>query len=236
MKTILLTFIFTLLILSQAFVFDGVIDNRNVVNKTRNIENKFNKIEVSQGIKVILTQGNFNGLNFEADENLHELLVTEVKDNVLKISFNKNVGQKKTSNIYFSINDLESIVTNSGAAVRSETNFKLTNIKINASSGSHIYFKLDANEIQVEESSGSNIELAGTCNNLTVNSSSGSNFRANNLIAKNLVVSASSGASISVYASESIKANASSGASINCKGNPKIRDRSKSSGASINFK
>ena len=84
MKT--LTKITALLILlistTSCFVdgLSGIKGNKNVVSENRNITTDFNEIKVQQGIQLFITQDNTTKINVEADENIIELLITEVKE------------------------------------------------------------------------------------------------------------------------------------------------------------
>lgn len=63
-------------------------------------------------------------------------------------------------------------------------------------------------------------KIKGKTNIHETSASSGSSINANNLLSKNVTAKVSSGASISVHASESIDGKASSGGGISFEGNP----------------
>jgi hypothetical protein len=221
---------------TQACLFNGVSGSRNVTTENREINSDFNKLDVSQGIEVILTQGNSVTLSIEADDNLHEILMTEVKDSVLNIYFKENVSQRKASKVYLTIPQVSGINTSSGAEVNGQNTFNATFINFDASSGSEINMRLIAQEVSANSSSGSDITLMGTCQMLIANSSSGSEINAGQLIAQVVKADASSGADIDVNAVDKFTGNASSGASIDTEGNPKSRSVDKSSGGSVQVK
>ena len=54
----------------------------NVVTEEREIGD-FDELKVSSGIDVIIRQGNNISLQLEADDNLHEAILTELVDNTL---------------------------------------------------------------------------------------------------------------------------------------------------------
>ena len=83
---IIITSIISLLMLSCNFSMnlgDGVDGNRNVVSADRSISSDFSTIKVSQGLDLYITQSNDVSLSVEADENLHELIMTEVENDIL---------------------------------------------------------------------------------------------------------------------------------------------------------
>jgi len=211
----------------------GIKGNRNVVSEDRKITADFTEIKVSQGIQVFLTQGNDININVEADENIIDLLITEVKGDVLKIYFDKNVSRAKAKNVYLTIDKITGIKVSSGAHVKSEGVIRAKNLDLSSTSGSGLKLNINASKVTCSTSSGANVKLTGETEHFSGSSSSGSNINANNLIAKTSKASASSGAGISLFASETLNATASSGGNISYKGNPETVNKSKSSGGSI---
>lgn len=219
--------------LTASCMMSGVIGSKKVTTESRSITDTFTGIKVSQGIEVQLTQDPTTSLTAEMDDNLHELLITEVKDGILKIYFKKNVSKRKASTIYLTMPKISSITSSSGSEVISKNTLKINELNLDASSGSEINLRVDANSITSDSSSGSEIKLQGTCSNFSADSSSGSQIDAEDLLTSMATADASSGSSIDIHATESITASASSGASINCEGNPKEKNIQKSSGGSV---
>ncbi|AOW21833.1 head GIN domain-containing protein [Urechidicola croceus] len=228
---ILLLVLFT----TTSCFFDGfgIQGNRNVVSEDRKITSDFNEIKVSQGIQVFLTQGNDTDISVEADENIIDLLITEVDGDVLKIYFEKNVSRAKARNVYLTANKLNRIKTSSGSHVKGEGTFKSKSMNLDSSSGSGININVDAGEIICSTSSGANMTVKGSTNTFNGNASSGSHINAGNLISNIGDADVSSGAGIKIHVNEELTAHASSGGNISYNGNPEKVNRSKSSGGSI---
>jgi len=236
MKTLNKLFVLTLIgVFTTSCLMTGTIGSRNVTTENRKINEDFSGIKVSQGIEVILTQDAQVSLSAEMDDNLHELLITEVEDGMLKIYFEKNVSKRKASIIYLSMPKISTIKASSGSEVNSTNTLKVNDLLIDSSSGSDVNLRVEANSIESESSSGSEIDLKGTCVNLSADSSSGSQIDAEELKAVTVIAEASSGADINVYASKSITAKASSGGSIDCAGNPNQKNLKKSSGGDVDI-
>jgi hypothetical protein len=210
----------------------GLRGNGNVETEDRKITSEFNEIKVSQGINLYLTQGNNVDLSVEADENIIDLLVTEVEGEVLKIYFDKNVS-RGTKNVYLTATKINSIKSTSGADVKGEGVIKTKSITLNSSSGSAMKLNLNAQNVECSTSSGADIDLTGTTVTFDGNASSGSHIDAEDLKSETSRADVSSGANIDVYASKEITAHASSGGDIDYSGNPTIVNKSKSSGGSV---
>ncbi|MDP2088314.1 MAG: head GIN domain-containing protein [Flavobacteriaceae bacterium] len=223
-----------MLISTTSCVLTGIKGNSQVTTEDRNLNSKFDGIKVSQGINLILTQGNDEKITVETDENLQDILVTKVNNNnVLEVYFDKNVRKVSTKNVYVTAKDISLLSTSSGASLTSENAIRSESVQLKSSSGSSIRVEIVAHEITSAASSGSNIKIIGKTNNFTAKASSGSTIRANRLEAAEVEAKASSGASIDVNASEILIATASSGGSINFEGNPKKLIKNTSSGGSV---
>jgi hypothetical protein len=211
----------------------GIKGNGDVVTEDRTIHSNFNSIKVQQGIQVFLTQGNSTELRVEADENIIDLLITEVKNNELKIYFEKNVYKAKSRNVYLTANEISKIKTSSGALVKTENTLETNTIELDSSSGSSIKVTVNANEISSSSSSGANINVYGKAKLFSASASSGSSIDADKLETINTTAKVSSGANIDVNVSGKLVAKASSGGSIDYEGNPTEVNKDTSSGGSV---
>lgn len=234
--TILISIYLALLFTTTSCFVDGVIGirgNRNVVSEERSIRSDFEIINVQQGINLTITQGKPTDIRVEADENILDLLITEVKNNELNIYFEKNVNQAKARNVYLTTETISKIKASSGASVKSENTIQATSLNLDSSSGSTIKIHANANDIKSESSSGSSIKLYGKCNTFSAEASSGSTINAQELKTSNAKTSTSSGANIDVFVTGKLTAKASSGGDIDYEGNPSEVDKETSSGGSV---
>ena len=95
----------------------GVRGNGNVTTQERIINESFTTVKATEGLDVYLTQSDNESITVEADENLHELILTEIKDGVLKIHAKENIGKASSKKIMVSFTDIVSIVSTSGSDV-----------------------------------------------------------------------------------------------------------------------
>lgn len=211
----------------------GIKGNRNVISESRTISSDFEKIDIQQGINLYLTQGNTTSLKVEADENILDLLITEVENNQLKIYFKKNVYKAKARNVYLTTNTISSIEASSGASVKTENTWQANQFKLNTSSGSSVKININASDVTSSSSSGSTIRLYGKTDTFSAKASSGSTIDADELITVDAITKVSSGANINVNVSRKLTAKASSGGSIDFEGNPTEINKETSSGGSV---
>jgi hypothetical protein len=235
-KILTLLFVATLFSSCAVDMFNRVNGNRNVVTEDRSTKEDFTKIKVSTGLDLYISQGSKNQITVEADENLQEIIRTEVNDGILKIYSKKNIWKAKARKVYVTIKNLEAITATSGSDVYTNEALEVNNLNINATSGADIHVSVDANTIETTATSGSNIEVSGASNNHISKATSGASIDAYQLQSKNVTVKVTSGANINVYASESIDAKATSGGDIDFKGSPKKVNKKTSSGGSVSAK
>lgn len=237
MKAIIkLTTLLTLLITTSSCFMDvlgGIKGNGEVVSEDRTISSNFSEIIVQQGIQVYLTQGNSTSLKVEADENILDILRTEVKNNQLKIYFDKNVYKASSKNVYVTANNITKIETSSGAAVKTENTIDTKSLNLDSSSGSYIKIYVNADNISSSSSSGAGIHIYGKSKQFSASASSGSSIDADKLETINTTAQASSGANINVNVTGKLTANASSGGDIDYEGSPTQVNKNTSSGGSI---
>jgi len=222
-----------LLVSTTSCFFDGVKGNGNVITKNRNISGDFVRIKASSGINVYLTENGESTLVVEADENLHDLIETEVKNGTLYIGTKKNIWTAKAKNVHVSVEKLIELKVTSGAEVTTENTLNADDLKIIATSGAIFNLHLNVNNLDCESSSGSNVYIDGKVNSLNVSSSSGSHIDAYGLEASNCIAKANSGSNIKVNVKKSFDGNASTGSEIQFKGNPEIVNSTDSSGGNI---
>ena len=126
-------------------MLNSVNGNKNVEVADRTVTEDFTKIKVSTGLDLYLSQGIENKVTLEADENLHEIIFTEVENGELKIYSEKNIWNAKAKKVYATIKDLTSLVATSGSDVYTEEELSVENINIICTSGADINVELKAN-------------------------------------------------------------------------------------------
>ncbi|MEY8848407.1 head GIN domain-containing protein [Psychroserpens sp. XS_ASV72] len=218
---IIVTTLLSILMVSCQFNF-GVKGNGNVTTSERTLNSDFDAIEVSRGLDVYLTQGTTESVKVQADENLQDIIITEVENGVLHIYSEENISYAASKKIMVSLDNLERLSTSSGSDVMSTGMISVTSLEISSSSGSDVELDVEAETIICEASSGSDIKLSGTTKSFTAEASSGSDIKAENLKAETTRAEANSGADVTVNTSKKLTASANSGGDVKYYGDPEI--------------
>lgn len=220
----------------QASYFKSVKGNKNVVVHERKVSNKFNKIQSRKGLNVYISMSKETSVVVEADENLHEIIKTEVKDGVLKIYCDENIRNAKAKNIYIKTPRINAIDAASGSRIIFENTMVVNNFEAKSSSGASAELLINSEIINTKCSSGAFLKIKGKSFSHESNASSGASINAFELKSNEAIASASSGSNIKIFAREKLTAKASSGGHINYYGRPLKLDKKTSSGGSISSK
>lgn len=208
----------------------GVRGNGDVVKDKRVVEDDFTVVSASEGLDVFVSQGSDFEIVVEADENVIDLIGTDVKNGKLKVHAIENIG-RATKKIYVTLPKVTALSASSGADLTSRGVIKVDNISLDASSGADLNVELNADEVEADTSSGADIRLSGEGNLLYAGASSGSDIKAQDFLVKICHANASSGADIKVNVSESLVADASSGADIRYTGEASVQKKKSVSGS-----
>jgi hypothetical protein len=228
----------TILISFSSCIYDftqSISGNGNVKVESREVAD-FNSIDVSRGLQVHIVFGEPKSLEIEADENLHDVIRTEVTSGTLRIYSEKNIRNAKAKKIHISVQTLQEIEASSAARVTGENILNTDRLVISASSAAEIRLESDAEEIEVDASSSGSVDIKGSAEELDVDVSSAGSVDADKLQARYCNVTASSAGNASVWATEELKAEASSAGNIRYKGNPSNKQVNSSSAGSISQK
>jgi len=200
--------------------WNAVSGNGNVTTEERRVTEDFNSVRGSSGLDVYLTEGDENKIVVEADENLMDVIETEIVNGKLKIGTNQNISRSKAQKVHVTYVKLESVEASSGADVIGNSVIKNEYLSLSSSSGADLEVDVMAKDLHADVSSGADLKVSGRATNLHASASSGSDLKARDLEVKKCEAKASSGADIVVNVSEEMVGKASSGGDIKYYGDP----------------
>lgn len=203
-----------------------------MLEQKRNLDN-FNQIKVSRGMNVYISEGNETTVLVKADENLLEVIETEINGNVLKVTCSANIRKAKVKKVFITVPNLKAIEAFAGSNIYSETVLNFDELEVSASAGSNVTLEINSDNTNASASAGSNLKLKGKTNSFIAKASSGSNIKANDLRTTNSEAKVNSGANIWVLVKNNFKGNANSGGNVFYYGNPSSTDINRSSGGNV---
>jgi hypothetical protein len=238
MKKIIFSFI-TVLSLNIGFGQEGKLVYGDNIQK-REAKN-FHSIEVSNGIKLVLTKGGEETVVVDANESHYlDKIKTEVNNGILKIYWEKqkNVSDWKMMKtvkltVYVSYKNLDNLKANSGASITHQGDFVGSNLDVALSSGASMNCAVKLDKLNVEQSSGATSNFSGNATNLAIKVNSGSQFKGYDLVSNYCNADARSGAGIKLTVNKELTAFASSGGGVNYKGEGLIKNIDIKSGGHV---
>ena len=198
----------------------------------------FRAVEVSSGVELRLAAGTAQRVEASADTpEILARLTTEVRNGVLKISFDREwsekMGLKSVRNLRVSVTaaGLTALKASSGATVNVAGPYAVDKLQLDLSSGATLRADFTAAALEAHVSSGGVATLSGTAQRLDVQASSGGEFKGAELRATACEAAASSGGLVAVAVRETLTADASSGGGVRYSGSPRVTKHTSSGGS-----
>lgn len=193
----------------------------NVITEKRQVSGDFKSVSVSNALNLVIEQSDKVEIIVEADDNLLKEIKTEVQNGVLVVSTKygnfHNITAKK---ITVKMPVIEELEATSAATIDSGT-LKGDKLSLESSSAGSIRVTAEYEAIRMEVSSASTQNISGKALQVEATTSSAGVINASELLANEVIASASSGSSITIHPIVSLKAEASSGGNIIYKERPK---------------
>jgi hypothetical protein len=210
---------------------NGISGNGNVVEEDRNVSG-FSGVHVSTGIDVLLSEGSDFEVTVEADENLMDVILTELKGDMLVVRTDRvNIRRAKAKRVYVTLPELTELKISSAGDCVGKTPFTCKDLRLGISSAGDLSLEVSADRIWLDISSSGDARISGETDELDVSLSSAGDLHAFDLIAKKVSVNVSSAGDARVTATDEISMNASSAGNIYYQGDAKvIHSRSSSAG------
>jgi len=211
----------------------GISGNGNVVEENRDVTG-FTGVEVSTGIDVYLTQGNGFEVMVEADENLQDVIITELKgDRLVVRTDHVNIRSAKSKKVHISLPELTELKISSAGDCEGQTPFNCEDLRISISSAGDLTLEVEADRIDLDISSSGDARISGSTAVFDASLSSAGDLHAFDLVAGKVDVNVSSAGDARVHATEEITMTASSAGSVYYRGDAEVVRSSSSSAGSI---
>lgn len=201
--------------------------NGNMVSDTRKTSS-YDKVALVGSIDVRIVEGKEGNLKVDAESNLQEYILTEVKDGTLKISVEKDVSLNPSRNMEITVTvpveDIEALSVTGSGDVSNSGVLKADDLKISVTGSGDIMLNVAANELSGAITGSGDIKLSGNADEFSCKVTGSGDFMAYNLKAKNVEAGVSGSGDIQVSASQSLKARVSGSGDISYRGNPEKQD------------
>lgn len=236
MKKVFL-FFFVMAIANTASFAQKTIDDDNAEKRT---VGSFHGIEVSTGIKLILTAGSVEEVAVSASETEYrDKIITNVVNGVLKIYYETRLGainrknQVKNLKAYVSYKTLDLLNANTGAEVEISNVLATPLLELKANTGGLVKGEVNTITLKVTQSTGSKITLSGKADKLEVEGGTGSKFIGEDMSTNTCDITVGTGAGVYITVEKEMNVKANTGGYVKYKGAAGIRDIKTNTGGSV---
>lgn len=198
----------------------------------------FNKVTVSSGIDLYLSQGSGETAKLVGDKELVDQVIIQKEGESIRIRFKdnfswRNMFNNKTLKVYLSYKNLQEVSASGGSDVFTQNTLKTNRLTLNASGGSDLKMDVVCKDIEIHSSGGSDVDLKGKATNMALHTSGGSDVDALGFNVDYAKVSASGGSDANVFVNKALQADASGGSDVQFKGNASYQKTSSSKSGSV---
>lgn len=206
--------------------------NGNVVTQTRETID-FSEIIVSGSMQVEVTAANSTGVQVQAEDNLQEYIITEVKGNRLQVKFKNNVSinNHKPVKVLVKMPKLNAASIAGSGSIESTNQLQSGgNFAATISGSGNVDVKTTATKVAATISGSGNIVLGGKTEELRVVISGSGSFSGYQLNAEDASIQIAGSGDVQTFASNKLDAAISGSGSVYYKGNASISVKTSGSG------
>lgn len=193
--------------------------NGKVSRQERKVDS-FNALEVGGGFDVFLTQGTPQSVIIEADENLMDVIETEVQGNTLKISNNRSIKNAKSLKIFITVPEITSLELSGAVDLQTQNKLTGSTIEISISGASDSKVELAVQHLVLGSSGGSKIQLIGSASNVKMDVSGAVDVHAFDLLTDKFDLDMSGAGEAEINVKNELIADISGAASVRYRGDP----------------
>lgn len=232
MKTLfpLFTFIF-LFSFSQDTLAQRLRGKGPIVEKSLNIQD-FTGVHLSMSGDVYLQQGNRHSVRVVGQQNLIDVLNTEVEDGIWKIKFNtKNVNYNTSFKVYITMPTIEyAKVTGSGDMSTKGKFTNLDRLETAVSGSGDLNMDVECRVLTSQVSGSGDIVMRGSAQSANLRVSGSGDYNGYDLRMQNCEARVNGSGDIELHATETLVASVNGSGNIDYRGNPKVKARVTGSG------
>lgn len=186
----------------------------------------FHAIASSGSFDVVLRQGNAESVKVEADADVINEIITEVRNGTLMIHSKNthnwgNFWNNRKIMIYVVAKDLNSINLSGSGDIRIDNEFNTNKLELRLSGSGDFKGSVNVKTLEASISGSGDFSIAGKADESTVSISGSGDFDARNLITKSTAIRVSGSGDASIYASEKVEASVSGSGDVHYSGHPK---------------
>ncbi len=219
---------------AQWWKSEKVKGNGEMVTKNRST-GSYEGVQLVGSMDVVLVAGSEGNIKVEAESNLQEYIVTEVKGGTLKISTKEGVNLRPSKDIKITVpfESIEEVSLTGSGDVWNEDVIKSKQFQMSVTGSGDIKLNLDVDQLEGRITGSGDITLKGKARNFDCRITGSGDFKAFDLKSENVETRISGSGDVQVYATKSLEATISGSGDVKYKGNPEKQDFKTSGSGSV---
>jgi len=172
----------TLLLISDQAIaqWKSVRGNGKVVTQERKVSD-FSGIKISCSADVFLKQGSSNAVSVRADENLLDMIETDVRGETLNIDIDGNIRNVEVLEVYVTVSKLQKVVINGSGDIESENAISGMDFEIQINGSGDVELDLDVKNLETRINGSGDVEVSGVQGTFDLRVAGSGDFDAENL-------------------------------------------------------
>ncbi|KAA3440550.1 head GIN domain-containing protein [Rufibacter hautae] len=221
---------FSSLLLLLAFVCwvsqvqaQSVEGNGNITTQTRSV-GSFDKLRVSGGFEVVLTQGTAEGLKLEAEDNILPLIESTVENGMLTIKTKPNsIRNAKRLKAYVTVRSLKALELAGGIKLTSTNTISGTALSLEFAGGINVQMAVQVKELTGDFAGGTKVTLSGRADKVRMDLAGATTLKALDLKTDYLTLDAAGASNAEVNVAKELSVEAAGIVNVNYKGSPNVK-------------
>jgi hypothetical protein len=179
-------FIYMLGIQANAQIL-GTRGNGNIVIQNRQLPD-FTKIEILGSADVVIRQGDQTAVQVHADENLVDMLTTEVRKGALVVSGEGNIRSYNKFEVHVTMQRLDEIVISGSGDVESVGKIEGNELTISIFGSGDVSLDMDYKNLNTQINGSGDVQVSGIAGDLDLTIMGSGDFQASNLKLDNCTI------------------------------------------------
>lgn len=192
----------------------------------------FNGIRLTISADVYLTPGRSQSVRVSAQQNIIDLLETEVDNGIWKIDTEENIDDHSKIKIYITVPEMDYVKLSGSGNIYTEGLFENNGkaVEVGVSGSGDLQFRTNARSLSAAISGSGDIELKGSTDDISIRVSGSGDIDAIDLTARNCEVRISGSGNAKVHATQDLNVRVSGSGDVYYRGRPNVQSRISGSG------
>lgn len=211
-----------------------VVGSGNVTTKTVNTGD-YDGVKLVGFMDIHLEKGSEGTITVTTDDNLHEYIIVEVKDNILVARTKKNYNLRTRKGVHITVpfQEISKVSVTGSGDMDSKDTIDSSSLDVNVTGSGDINLPINTGSLDSHVTGSGDIVLSGKATDVEVSISGSGDFKGESLVSQSADVRISGSGDVRIHVKENLKARVNGSGDIRYLGNPERSDTKVSGSGTI---